>query len=105
MADENRPGNRDSNDLSTVIWERLDPGRTRNPLAVMKYRRDDGWSDAPPLRKPGDGYILGGTTAGAVIGGILGFSSGFFAMFLGVIAGGTLGALIGSFVLSRRGGA
>jgi outer membrane lipoprotein SlyB len=96
------PGTENNNDLSTVIWERLDPGRTRNPLAVMKYRRDDGWNDAPPLRKPGDRYILSGVTAGAVIGGVLGFSWGFFALFLGVIAGGTVGAIAGSFVLSRR---
>ena len=93
---EYRPGNK--NDLSTVIWERLDPGRGMNPLAVMKYRRDDGWNDAPPKRKPGDLYVLSGSTAGAIVGGALAFPVGFFAIFLGVVAGGVAGALAGSYV-------
>ena len=103
MAEENRPGNQNSNDLSTVIWERLDPGRARNPLAVMKYRRDDGWNDAPPRRKPGDVYVLGYASGGMIVGAVLGFPAGFFTFFLGIIAGGVIGALAGSFFRSLKG--
>jgi uncharacterized membrane protein len=90
-----------NNDLSTAIWERLDPGRTRNPLAVMKYRRDDGWNDAPPVRKPGDTMTLAAMAVGAVAGALAGVYWGFFAMFLGLIAGGVIGAVIGPMIIHR----
>ena len=102
MSQERGHTDPDQHDLSVVIWDKLDPLRGRAPLAYLKYRRNDGWGDAPPVRKPGDVHVLAWTSAGVIIGAVMGMTASFFAVVPGIIAGGLAGALLSSLIQSRR---
>jgi len=95
------------------------PGGWPNPADYsaneLKFQLDKDWGpdhdpNRPPIKEPGDGYVIAASLSGIPLGGFAGYlaslvSSGsissLFSIVVGMFLGGVLGALTGGRLKKR----